>query len=216
MTTPVLKCSINKEVDDMGKKVLIATLYSAEPVLLASNRLGPDKLILLVDKDPNNEQEKSLKLIKDSLGKVIEVKAIKTDVYDIVKVATECVKIIDMQPKEDSIYINITSGRKTKAIGLLFAAYARHDSIKRIAYNPEEDKTAVVYLPRLSLKLTESEKKVLKHIENGKYENTGDLAKKIDLSSAMLYRAIDELKDKDLITTDEGFKLTDAGKIAGL
>ena len=115
MTTPVLKCSINKEVDDMGKKVLIATLYSAEPVLLASNRLGPDKLILLVDKDPNNEQEKSLKLIKDSLGKVIEVKAIKTDVYDIVKVATECVKIIDMQPKEDSIYINITSGRKTKA-----------------------------------------------------------------------------------------------------
>ena len=216
MTTPVLKCSINKEVDDMGKKVLIATLYSAEPVLLASNRLGPDKLILLMDKDLNNEQEKSLKLIKDSLGKVIEVKAIKTDVYDIVKVATECVKIIDMQPKEDSIYINITSGRKTKAIGLLFAAYARHDSIKRIAYNPEEDKTAVVYLPRLSLKLTESEKKVLKHIENGKYENTGDLAKKIDLSSAMLYRAIDELKDKDLITTDEGFKLTDAGKIAGL
>ena len=210
MTTPVLKCSINKEVDDMGKKVLIATLYSAEPVLLASNRLGPDKLILLMDKDLNNEQEKSLKLIKDSLGKVIEVKAIKTDVYDIVKVATECVKIIDMQPKEDSIYINITSGRKTKAIGLLF------DSIKRIAYNPEEDKTAVVYLPRLSLKLTESEKKVLKHIENGKYENTGDLAKKIDLSSAMLYRAIDELKDKDLITTDEGFKLTDAGKIAGL
>ena len=216
MTTPVLKCSINKEVDDMGKKVLIATLYSAEPVLLASNRLGPDKLILLMDKDLNNEQEKSLKLIKDSLGKVIEVKAIKTDVYDIVKVATECVKIIDIQPKEDSIYINITSGRKTKAIGLLFAAYARHDSIKRIAYNPEEDKTAVVYLPRLSLKLTESEKKVLKHIENGKYENTGDLAKKIDLSSAMLYRAIDELKDKDLITTDEGFKLTDAGKIAGL
>ncbi|MAH02003.1 MAG: CRISPR-associated CARF protein Csa3 [Candidatus Woesearchaeota archaeon] len=216
MTTPVLKCSINKEVDDMGKKVLIATLYSAEPVLLASNRLGPDKLILLVDKDPNNEQEKSLKLIKDSLGKVIEVKAIKTDVYDIVKVAAECVKIIDMQPKEDAIYVNITSGRKTKAIGLLFAAYARHDKVKRIAYNPEEDKTAVVYLPRLSLKLTESEKKVLKHIENGKYENTGDLAKKIDLSSAMLYRAIDELKDKDLITTDEGFKLTDAGKIAGL
>ena len=200
----------------MGKKVLIATLYSAEPVLLASNRLGPDKLILLVDKDPNNEQEKSLKLIKDSLGKVIEVKAIKTDVYDIVKVAAECVKIIDMQPKEDAIYVNITSGRKTKAIGLLFAAYARHDKVKRIAYNPEEDKTAVVYLPRLSLKLTESEKKVLKHIENGKYENTGDLAKKIDLSSAMLYRAIDELKDKDLITTDEGFKLTDAGKIAGL
>jgi hypothetical protein len=32
----------------------------------------------------------------------------------------------------------------------------------------------------------------------------------------MLYRAIDELKDKDLIATEEGLKLTDAGKIERL
>jgi hypothetical protein len=32
----------------------------------------------------------------------------------------------------------------------------------------------------------------------------------------MLYRAIDELKDMDLITTDQGIRLTDAGKIARL
>tara|TARA_Y100000034_G_scaffold87295_1_gene104685 strand:+ start:1346 stop:1948 length:603 start_codon:yes stop_codon:yes gene_type:complete len=200
----------------MGKKVLIATLYGPEPVILASTRLGPERLILLVDKVPSGEQEKSIKIIEDSLGKVIEVKVVKTDVYDIVKVARKCVEIIDMQPKDDLIYINITSGRKTKAIGLLFASYARHDKIKKIAYNPEEDKNAVVYLPRLSFKLTESEKKVLEYIEKGKYENISDLAKKIDISTAMLYRAIDELKDKDLITTKEGLKLTDAGMIARL
>ena len=200
----------------MGKKVLIATLYSPEPVILATTRLGPERLILLVDKEPSPEQEKSVKLIEDSLGKVIDVKVIKTDVYDIVRVATKCVEIIDLQPKDDAIYINITSGRKTKAIGLLFAAYARHDRVKKIAYNPEEDKSAVVYLPRLSFKLTESEKKVLECIDTGKYESTSDLAKKIDLSTAMLYRAIDELKDMDLITTEEGLRLTDAGKIARL
>ena len=200
----------------MGKKVLIATLYGPEPVILASTRLGPERLILLVDKIPSGEQEKSIKIIEESLGKVIEVKVVKTDVYDIVKVAKKCVEIIDMQPKDDLIYINITSGRKTKAIGLLFAAYARHDKIKKIAYNPEEDKNAVVYLPRLSFKLTESEKKVLEYVEKGKYESISDLAKKIDLSTAMLYRAIDELKDKDLITTKEGLKLTDAGMIARL
>jgi len=33
---------------------------------------------------------------------------------------------------------------------------------------------------------------------------------------AMLYRAIDELKDTDLIITEDGLKLTDAGKIARL
>jgi CRISPR-associated protein Csa3 len=184
--------------------------------MLATTRLGPDRLVLLIDKESNPEQEKSLKIINNSLGKVIDVNVVKTDVYDIVAVAKKCVEVIDKEPKDDTIYINITSGRKTKAIGLLLAAYARHDRVKRIAYNPEEDKKAVVYLPRLSFKLTESEKKVLEFIDNGKYENTGDLAKKIDLSTAMLYRAIDELKDKDLITTDEGFKLTDAGNIARL
>ena len=203
-------------VNDMGKKVLIATLYRPEPVILATTRLGPDRLILLIDKEPSKEQEKSLKLIKESLGKVLEVKAIKTEVYNIVKIATKCVEIIDLQPDEDQIYVNITSGRKTKAIGLLFAAYSRHEKVKKIAYNPEEDNSAVVYLPRLSFKLTESEKKVLEYIDSGKYTGTKDMSGKVDLSPAMLYRAIDELKDKDLVSAEEGLKLTDAGKIARL
>ena len=203
-------------IGNMGKKVLIATLYNSDPIVLATTRLGPDRLVLLIDKQSNQEQQRSLKVINDSLGKVIDVKTIKTDVYDIVKVATKCVEIIDMQPKDDIIYINITSGRKTKAIGLLFAAYARHDKVKKIAYNPEEDINSVVYLPRLSFKLSESEKTVLEKIDEGDYEIISDLAKKIELSTAMLYRAIDELKDKDLIATEEGLKLTDAGKIARL
>src|SRR3989344_9359917 len=91
-----------------GKKVLIATLYSVEPVMFAVTRLSPDRLVLLIDKSPNKEQEKSLGIIQESLGNVIDVKTIKTEVYDIVKVAEECVKVIDMQPKEDLIYINIT------------------------------------------------------------------------------------------------------------
>lgn len=200
----------------MGKKVLIATLYSPDPVILATTRLGPDRLILLIDKEPNKEQSDSLKLIENSLGKVIDVKAIKTDVYDIVKIAEKCVEIIDVQPKDDLIFVNITSGRKTKAIGLLFAAYARHDRVSKIAYNPEEDKSSVIYLPRLSFKLSDSQKKILEYLDKGTYENITELSKKIDLSTAMLYRAIDELKDMDLVSTEEGIRLTDAGKIARL
>ena len=201
----------------MSKKVLIATVYSPEPVLLAATRLGPERLILLVDKDSDKEQKNSVKLIEDSLGKVIDVKVVETETYDIVAIATKCVEIIDMQPKDDEIYVNITSGRKTKAIGLLFAAYARHDKVTKIAYNPEEEKeNSIVYLPRLSFKLTESEKTILEAIAKGKYESISDLSNKINLSTAMLYRAIDELKDMDLITTDVGIRLTDAGKIARL
>jgi len=202
----------------MGKKVLIATLYSPEPVLLAATRLGPDRMILLIDKEPNKEQESAVKLIQDSLGKVIDIKIIKTEVYDIVDVARKVVEIIDVQPSDDHIFINITSGRKTKAIGLLFAAYARHDKVSKIAYNPEEDKNRVIYLPRLSFKLTENQKKILEEIDKHPGISMADISKKIDISTAMLYRAIGELEDMDfvLISKEEGYKLTDAGRIARL
>lgn len=206
----------NKGADSMAKNVLIATLYNPDPVLLSCTKLGPDRLILLIDNKPDKEQEKALKLIQDSLGKVIDVKPVKTEVYDIVKVASKCVDIIDMQPEGDNIFVNITSGRKPKAIGLLFAAYTRHDKIKKILYYPEEDKNSVICLPKLSFKLTESQKKILDVIGEQEFKSIADLAEKVDLSKAMLYRAIDELKDMDLLSTEEGIRLTDAGKIARL
>ena len=43
-----------------------------------------------------------------------------------------------------------------------------------------------------------------------------DLAEKIGISRAMLYRNMDELRDMDLIVTDDGIKLTDAWMIARL
>jgi CRISPR-associated protein Csa3 len=208
---------IGPELENMGKKILIATLYSPEPVLLATTRLGPEIIILLVDKEPDKTQEASIKLIQDSLGKVIEVKIVKTDVYDIVEVAKKCVDIIDMQHKEDHIFVNITSGRKTKAIGLLFAAYARHDRVSKIAYNPEEGGD-VVYLPRLSFNLNESQKEILEVLEKGKYANIGELAEKVKKSTGMVYRSMKELEDMDFIdmSGSDGIKLTDAGKIARL
>jgi len=200
----------------MGKKVLIATLFNPEPVLLASTRLGPERIILLVSKEPTKEQESSMKIIQDSLGKVIDVKIVKIELYDIVEVAKEVVKIIDLEPDENNIYVNITSGRKTQAIGALLACYARHERVKKIAYNPEEDKGSIVYLPRLSFRLTETQKKVLLEIEKKKYTSVSELADKLEQSTAMVYRNIDELKDMDLVSTENGIELTDAGKIARL
>jgi len=63
----------------MNKKVLIATLYGSDPVMSSITKLGPDRLVLLIDKQPNSEQEKSLKVIQVSLGKVLEIKTIKVD-----------------------------------------------------------------------------------------------------------------------------------------
>src|SRR3989338_5823601 len=100
--------SSTEAIGDGMTKVLIATLYTPDPVLLAATRLGPGRLILLIDKEKNAEQDKSLKLIAESIGRVIDLKTVKTDVYDIVEIAKKCVEIIDMQPKDDRIFINIT------------------------------------------------------------------------------------------------------------
>ena len=194
-------------------KVLIATVYGPDPVLIAANKLGPDRIVLLVDKEPSKEQEKSIDLIKNSLGRVVDVKVVKTEVYDIVDIARKAVEIIDMQPKDDEIYVNVTSGRKTKAIGLLFGAYTRSSKVKKIIYYPEEKDSTPVFLPILQFKLTESQKKVLEYLENGTFSSLMDLSEKIDVSRAMLYRGIKELEEMGLV---EDLKLTDAGKIARL
>lgn len=207
---PVL---LSSEIEPIMTKVLIATLYSPDPVLIAANKLGPDRLVLLVDKEPSKEQEKSLELIKSSLGRVIDVKVVKTEVYDIVDVARKAVEIIDMQPKDDEIYVNITSGRKTKAIGLLFGAYCRAEKVKRIIYYPQERESEPVFLPKLQFNLNVSQKKVLEYLGEGKFSSLMDLSEKIDISRAMLYRNVKELEEMGLV---DDLKLTDAGKIARL
>ncbi len=197
------------------KKVLIATLYGADPVLMAIARLGVDRVVLLIDYQPDKIQQEALEKIKKSLGKAVKIETLKTSNYDIVEIAGKCVQLIDAKEKDEEVHINITSGRKTKAIGLLFAAYARSDYVSKISYYPEEQEiAAVVYLPKLSFKLSKSQKLILEVLEQGKYKTMKDLSKKIKLSTAMLYRAIDELKDKDFVSIDGEIKLTDAGRIA--
>ena len=199
------------------KKVLIATLYSKEPVMLAATKLSPDKLFLLIDDMPDASQQKSLEFVKQAL-KHLDIKPIKTSMYDIVKVAERCVQIIDDEDSENIIYVNITSGRKPKALGLLFAAYMRSHKVKKIAYNPEEDKNSVIYLPKMKFSFTDSQNKILDFLATGKIDgkNYTQLAADVDMSTAMFYRAVDELKDMALVEKEPKLQLTDFGKIARL
>ncbi len=197
-------------------KVLIATLYIFEPIVAAVTKISAERLILLIDKEPDEKQSKSLEIVKQTLGSVIEIKTIKTDVYDIVEVAREAVKIIDLLSDKDEIYIDITAGRKTKSLGLLFGSYARSSRIKKIMYIKEENKQ-IVYLPRLSYSITPAQHKILEFLLNRKVTTMADFSDKVEVSKAMLYKHIKELKDMDVIEeTPDGLTLTDYGKIVVL
>ena len=196
-------------------KVVIATLYGIEPVMLTTTRFGADKLILILSKTPDDKQEKSLKLVTDSLGSVVQIKTIKVDPYDIVRTAEEVVKVIDLLDQKDIIYCNITSGRKTTSLGLLYGAYCRITKIDRIVYVTEED-NKLIYLPKMSYNLTPSQRKLMDYIANQKHNTLAELAESVETSRGMLYRNIKELQDLGLIEENDGLKLTDAGKISML
>lgn len=195
-------------------KVLIATIYTFEPIIASATKISADRLILLIDKNPDNKQTQSLDVIKKSLGSVLEIKTVATDIYDIVDVASETVKIIDLLSDKDEIYVDITAGRKTKALGLLFGTYARGDRVKRIMYVKEESKQ-IINLPKLSYTITPGQHKILEYLSTKRVSSMSDFSENIDVSRAMLYKHIKELKEMDIIEeSKEGLKLTDYGRIA--
>jgi CRISPR-associated protein Csa3 len=194
-------------------KILLATLYKFEPVIAASTKIGADRLILLVDYKPDKTQQKSIDLINDSLGSVLKIDTFNTDVYDIVEISKETVDIIDSLSDNDEIYVDITAGRKTKALGLLFGAYARSSRIKRIMYVKEEN-NQIVYLPKLSYQITQAQQKIIEYIGKNKISSMAEFSENVGVSKAMLYKHVKELKDMDILEeTPDGLKLTDYGRI---
>ena len=196
-------------------RVLISTVYSAKPTLYACTKERPDKLILLVPEEADKTVEEALKVIGDSVGSVLDTTQETIAQYDIVAIARTAAKAIDEHCTEkDEVILNITSGRKTQSLGLLYAGYARARYVRKIAYYPEE-KDRVVVLPVLPFKLTESQSKILASL--GKEEKTyAQLGTETKLSTAMVYRAIDELIHQGYVekTERKGLRITDAGEIA--
>src|SRR3989344_2282416 len=183
-------------------KIILSTMYDA------------DRIIVVLNKESDKEQDKALETLQNSFKGVLEVKTIKVDPYDVVQIAKETTKAIDLMSDKDQLIVNISGGRKTMALGLLYAAYARSSKISKIVYCSEEKQ--VIQLPKLSFKLTPSQQKVIELIDAGKHKNILDMADKIEISRGMLYRNIKELQDLGLLEENDGLKLTDAGRISVL
>ena len=200
------------EKSDIMAKILITPIYSDTSIVLAINRFSIERVFLIVSKKSDDKQKKAVDSLKKHYGAIIEIKEKKTDVYDLVGTAVLVKDIIDDLSNTDEIYLNITTGRRPQALGVLFAGYKRPDRIKKVFYVTEDTKE-IITIPLLSFDITEAQQKILDNIEE--IEKTSKMSDEIDVSKAMVYRAIKELKDKGLIEeTSAGHKLTEAGKIA--
>lgn len=196
-------------------KVLVTSIYSFDSIMLAATKLGIDKLILMIDKNPDDHQKKAVEMVEKSLGKVVDIIKNKIDVYDIVSVASDMVNVLDSIGKEDQVYVNITPSRKTQALGLLFGSYARASKVKKIIYMKEEDKS-IITLPKLDYNLTDAQKEILEKIRDNNFKSMAELSSNVKISKGMLYRSIKNLINLGLVYEEEGINLTDAGRIAVL
>lgn len=203
------------EQNTIMSRVLVTTTYSSDSIILAITKLSIERVYLLIDKKPDETQKETIDMINKTFGSVIEIKEKKIELYDFVEVAKSVTDLLDAISRKDEIYVNITPGRKTQSLGLLFGCYARPKYIKKIFYATEDTKE-IITLPILSFDITQSQRDILDNIE--KIDTSKALAEEIETSRAMLYRNIKDLLDRGLIEPKEkeGYKLTDAGKIAKL
>jgi CRISPR-associated protein Csa3 len=196
-------------------RVLLTTTYSSDSIVLAITKLSIERVYLLVDKKPDPTQKAAIDLINNTFSKVIEVKEKKIELYDFVSVANITSDLLDDISRKDEIYVNITPGRKTQMLGVLFGCYSRPKYVKRIFYVPEGTKEMIT-MPILSFDISKSQKDILDNVE--KMDTSKEFADELITSRAMLYRNIKDLLDRGFIEPKdgEGYKLTDAGKIARL
>jgi CRISPR locus-related DNA-binding protein len=197
-------------------KVLIATVFGHSPIMRTVTKFGVDRLILLTDSEAEAEQKESIRIIEESIGKVIKIEVYKTEVYDIYKVAKKCVEILDKQDPKDEIIVNVSSGRKPKAVALLFACYARFDIVKKIVYVIEGTNEIMVF-PKIRFHVASKERVVLEDIQKNRFKTIEDFWRRTKISRPMIYRYLEELMKQDLIEkTEDGYKITDGGRIVML
>jgi len=141
---------------------------------------------------------------------VMTIKEVNVKQYDIYETAKKTVEIIDKQKKDD-IYINVTGGRKTLMLGVIYGAYARSEMVKQIVYCTEEN-NEFIELPKMAYDLNEMERQLLEVINKKGKIKVQETAEDMGKTRGLLYIYLKKLKSMGLV--DNNFEITQSGKIA--
>jgi len=178
-----------------------------------TTRLSPSKIILLTEENTNDNKARAEQTIIDTFGKIIEIEKKNTSLYDPVRVAQDVSDLIEQEhARGNQITINVSGGRKPQAFGALFGAYTRSDMVQRIVYVTEEDNFLIDF-PILSFNISDTKKAILEQIRSEVTSVTA-IAINVGISKGMAYNHLRELKAMGYITGENGYSITDAGKIA--
>lgn len=137
-------------------------------------------------------------MLRETVGKVLEIESKPTSIYNVVMVARDIALIIEEESAHGrKIFVNISGGRKPQALGALFGCYARQDMVEKIVYITEEDKN-IIDLPILNFGISKTKRSILEEIQSGE-NNVQNLSTKIGISRGMTYNHIRELREMGLV-----------------
>lgn len=191
---------------------LISTIYSLEPVMACITHFSPNKLILLREEDAPAKKLESERMLKETVGKVMEIEPCLTSIYDVVKIAQDTADVIEKEAARGrKIIINISGGRKPQALGALFGCYSRHEEVERIVYVTEEDQE-IIDLPILNFGISPTKRLILEELQEGEM-SVKNLSVKVGISRGMTYNHIRELRDMGFIYHSR-LEITSAGMLA--
>lgn len=191
---------------------LISTIYSIEPAMFCVTQFSPKRVVLLREEDATKEKIRAEQMLRDTVGKFIEIEAKLTSLYDVVRIARDTADVIeDEYAHKRNIIVNVSGGRKTQALGALFGCYARNNMVERIVYVTEED-NQIIDLPILNFGISKTKKMILEELEQGE-TSVKNLSIKVGISRGMTYNHIRELREMGFIAADK-LEITSAGELA--
>ncbi len=194
---------------------LIATFFSVEPFTPAAMKYLASKIILIVaaseDKNTNEKLNRNIAEVRRFFGKMSQVDVVKMESDDILDIAKKTVEIIDEEPKDVGIVVNLSGGWRSLTNGVLYACYSRTERIEKIVTN-RVDRTSLSELPKLQYNLGSTKHELLKRIAVKEHKSVSKLADDMKKTRGMLYQHLRELKTGGYL--DDDFKITDAGRLA--
>jgi len=181
-------------------------------MIFCITQFSPKRVILLREEDAPDIKLEAERVLKESIGKIMDVEHRITSLYDVVRIAKDTTDVIDEEwAYGRQIVVNISGGRKPQVLGVLFGCYTLHNGVERIVHVTEEE-GQIIDLPILNFGISKTKRMILEELEKEE-TSVKNLSIKIGISRGMTYNHIRELRGMGFISKDK-LEITTAGELA--
>lgn len=151
--------------------------YEEDRIYLAADELKADEVVLLVNKDDSDQDQKHLRVVKDELlDRGYEPRTVPCDIFNLYESLGTIASIIHEFDEED-IFVNVATGSKVTAIAGMIAAMTNEATayyVKASSYKEDDIPRGVeniIKLPRYPIESPETQHiKILNFLLNHEYD----------------------------------------------